>query len=38
MVNIIFFTNQSLSLLLFFFLAVFLVAGLMQLRTYSLKF
>lgn len=38
MVNIIFFTNQDLSLLLFFFLSTFLVAGLMQVKTYSLKF
>lgn len=38
MVNIVFFTTQNLSLLLFFFLACFLVAGIMQLRTYSLKF
>jgi ABC-type multidrug transport system fused ATPase/permease subunit len=38
MVNIIYFTNQDLSLLLFFFLATFLIAGLMQVKTYSLKF
>jgi hypothetical protein len=38
MVNIIYFTNQELSLLLFFFLAAFLVTGLMQVKTYSLKF
>jgi peptidoglycan/LPS O-acetylase OafA/YrhL len=38
MVNIIYFTNQDLSLLLFFFLSGFLIAGLMQVKTYSLKF
>lgn len=38
MVAIIYFTNQQLTLLLFFMLAVFLTAGIMRLKTYSLKF
>lgn len=38
MVNIVYFTNQDLSLLLFFFLSFFLIAGIMQIKTYSLKF
>ena len=38
MVNIVYFTNQDLSLLLFFFLSTFLIAGTMQVKTYSLKF
>ena len=38
MTNIIFFTDQDLSLFLFFLLSAFLIAGLMQVKTYSLKF
>jgi hypothetical protein len=38
MVNIIYFTSQELSLLLYFILAIFLLAATQQLKTYSLKF
>jgi hypothetical protein len=38
MLDILYFTNQEMSLLLFFFLSTFLVIGLMQLKTYSMKF